>query len=290
PSADGLPLRFAGALHAPVLTGADAWLMAVYPPHAADIDTMWRAVEAAIATRPGYFAGYLMRAPQTNEVRRSALLLPGFVTIARETGLPLRLLEIGASAGLNQLWDRYRYRYGGKVWGDPASPVVLECAWRGSPFDLGGPVPVASRAACDRSPIDIADPAQRARLRAYLWPDQPERLARFDAALATTLAAGVRVENADAAGWVEARLAEPSGRAIPVLYHSVVWQYLAEPTKARIRGSLDAYGRRQPLAWLALEYVGPDYALTLTFWPGDGNRTRKTLARTHPHGAWLEWL
>jgi len=290
PFADGLPLRFAGALHALVLTGADPGLAALYPPHAADIDTVWQAVEAAMSARPEHFADYLARAPQTNEVRRSALLLPGFVAIARATGLKLRLLEIGASAGLNQLWDQYRYRYADKGWGDPASPVTLECEWRGAPFDLGGPVPVASRVACDRAPIDIADPAQRVHLRAYLWPDQPDRLARLNAALAMTLAARVRVEPADAADWVEARLAEPSDDVVTVLYHSVVWQYLGEPTKARIRANLDDHGRCRPLAWLALEFARPDYDLTLTLWRGDGNKTRKILARTHPHGAWLEWL
>jgi hypothetical protein len=289
PNADGLPLRFSGALHALVLAGDDRDLASVYPPHAADIDTVWRAVEAAMAARPRHFADYLAQAPQTNEVRRSALLLPGFVAIARETGLKLRLLEIGASAGLNQIWDRYRFRYGEKIWGDPASPVEMECEWRGALFDLGGPVPVVSRAACDRAPIDIADPAHRARLRAYIWPDQPERLARLDAALELALAADVRVEQADAADWLEAKLAEPAPGAITVMYHSVVWQYLLAETQARIGAFLDAAARNRPLAWLALEYVGPDYELRLAFWPGGGRKTRKILATTHPHGAWIDW-
>ena len=289
PAADGLPLRIAGALHALVLTGADSMLAALYPPHSFYNDAVWRAAEAAMAAHRGHFADYLARAPQTNEVRRSALLLPGFVAVARMTGLPLRLLEIGASAGLNQLWDKYRYRYGAGSWGDPAAPVTLDCDWRGAPFDLGGPVPVASRAACDRAPIDIADETQRARLHAYLWPDQPERLTRLDAALGMALAGGIRVEQADAADWVEARLAEPQEGAVPVLYHSLVWQYLTAPVGTRIRAALEAYGRRRPLAWLALELAAPDYELTLTLWPGDGNKTRNILARTHPHGAWLNW-
>lgn len=288
PFADGLPLRVAGAMHALVLSGDDPALAALYPPHLLDIEAVWRAAEAAMVACPGHFADYLTRAPQTNEVRRSALLLPGFAAIARATGRPLRLLEIGASAGLNQLWDKYRYRYGVEDWGDPASPVVLDCDWRGAPFDLGAAVPVASRAACDRTPIDIADPVQRARLRAYIWPDQPERLARLDAALAMALAAEIRVDAADAADWVAARLAEPSGGAVAVVYHSVVWQYLAEPTKIRIRASLDGFGTRHSLAWLALEYAGPDYELALTLWPGDGTKRERTLARTHPHGAWIE--
>ena len=298
PSADGVPLRFTGALHALVLAGADPALAAVYPPHAADIDTVWRAVEAAMAARPAHFAAYLASPPQTNEVGRSALLLPGFLAIARATGLPLRLLEIGASAGLNQVWDRYRYDYGGWHWGDPASPVELRCDWRGEPFDMTMPVTVRSRAACDRAPIDIRDSAQRDRLRAYIWPDQPDRLARLDGALALALTAGVRVEPADAAGWLDARLAEPAENATTVIYYSVVWQYLPAATRRRIDGRLAEIGRRatpnRPVARLALEYPGRgtdlDYELRLTLWPGNGEKIAKILAKTHPHGAWLNWL
>src|SRR5665213_2560686 len=193
PVADGLPLRVAGALHALVLSGADPALAATYPPHTAGIDAVWQAVEAALAATPGHVATYLASPPQTNEVGRSSLLLPGFLTIAGATGLPLRLLEIGASAGLNQIWDRYQYRYGARAWGDLASPVVLTCDWRGAPGPLGRTVRVASRAGCDRAPIDIRDAAQRDRLRAYVWPDQTERLARLDAALALARAADIRV-------------------------------------------------------------------------------------------------
>ncbi len=292
--ADGLPLRFAGALHALVLSGADAALAAVYPPHALDIDLVWRAAEAAMAAKPAHFSTFLNLPPQTNEVRRSALLLPGFIEIARKTGLPLRLLEIGASAGLNQVWDEYRYTYGGgktgKKWGKSDANVEISCEWRGTPLDLSMPVRVVSRAACDRAPIDIADAAQRARLRAYIWPDQPDRLARLDAALALALVAGVCVDRADAADWLDARLAEPAGDAVTVIYHSVVWQYLTAETRKRIRDRLDAAGQSRPLAWLALEFAGEDYELRLALWPGDGRKRRKLLARTHPHGAWLDWL
>lgn len=294
PWADGLPLRVAGALHALVLSGEDPALVAAYPPHPFDIDCVWRAAEAAMAASHAHFSAFLKLPPQTNEVRRSALLLPGFIEIARSTGLPLRLLEIGASAGLNQVWDEYRYTYGGattdKKWGKSGANVDLTCEWRGAPLDLAGAVPIASRAACDQAPIDIADPAQRARLRAYLWPDQPERLARLDAALAVALAGGVRVEAADAADWLDATLTEPASGTVTVMYHSVVWQYLPKETRSRIRDRLETAGKRQPLAWLALEFAGLDYELVLTLWPGDGTKARRLLARTHPHGAWLEWL
>ena len=292
PGADGLALRFAGAVHALVLAGADPALAVVYPPHPLS-ENLWPAVAAAMAARPDHFRSFLALSPQTNEVRRSALLLPGFIEIARRSGRKLRLLEIGASAGLNLIWDRYRYSYGeGRTWGDPASPVEISCEWHGAPFDFNQPVEIAGRAACDFAPIDLADPAQRHRLRAYLWPDQPDRLARLDAAAALALRLGFKVERADAGEWLDRQLMRAAdANTTTVLYHSVVWQYLPQTTRDRIRGRMADFGKTRPLAWLALEIARPDsaYELRLRWWPGDGSQTGEKLAEASPHGAWLKW-
>jgi hypothetical protein len=231
--------------------------------------------------------------PQTNEVRRSACLLPGFLSIAAETGLPLACLELGASAGLNQLWDRYRYDYGAAgAWGDPASSLELGAAWTGPPPPLHAPLRVASRAACDRKPIDLRDPLQRRRLRAYLWPDQTERLERFDAAVAMALAAGVTVEAADAADWARARAA-PRQDVATVVYHSIFWQYLPAQTQADLRAAIAAHGAAAtpaaPLAWLRMEPVDGapvPIELRLTLWPGGQDRR---LAIVQAHGATVAW-
>jgi hypothetical protein len=295
-NADGLPLRFAGALHALVLANADPALAEFYPARdpTPDPDRLWRAVESALAEQPSHFAAYLAQPPQTNEVGRSALLLPGFLAIARATGLPLRLLEIGASAGLNLIWDRYRYRYGAQRWGDPDSPLELTCEWRGANAELDPIVAILSRAACDQAPIDVHDDGQRARLRSYIWADQTDRLARLDGALALARAANVHVEPADCADWLDRKLAEPAEGCVTLLYHSVVWQYLPAETRGRIRARLAEVGRRatrrNPLVHLALEFGGQNYELRLTLWSGDGMKIERHLATTHPHGLWLEWL
>ena len=231
--------------------------------------------------------------PQTNEVRRSACLLPGFLVIARETGMPLACLELGASAGLNQLWDRYRYDYGSAGgWGDPASPLTLAADWSGPPPPLSADLRVASRAACDRRPIDIADPVERQRLKAYLWPDQAERLARFDAAADMTLAAGVRVEEADAVDFTLARAAPQAGVAT-VVYHSIFWQYLQPHTQGALAEAVELHGAAAtpdaPLAWLRMEPAPGRMVpieLKLTLWPG--GETRR-LATVQAHGAWVAW-
>jgi hypothetical protein len=294
PVADALPLRLAGALHALVLAGTAPDLASCYPPRAADgPDLLGPALRGAVTEHAGFLRGFLASPPQTNEVGRAAVLLGGFLQVAAATGLPLSLLEIGASAGLNLVWDRYRYRLGSADWGDPHSRVLLAPEWRGSLPPLDAPVIVAERAACDVAPIDLEDEAQRLRLRAYVWADQVERLARLDGAVAVARRAGHRVEAADAATWLRAKLARlPAGRAT-VLFHSIMWTYLSAPDRAAIAETAARAGEAAtaaaPFAWLRFELQHPDAPpeLRLTLWPGHGETC---LARAHPHGSRVTWL
>lgn len=232
-------------------------------------------------------------APQTNEVGRSAVLLGGFAAIAHDTGLPLATLEIGASAGLNQFWHRYRYALGDRAWGEPASPVLIRCDWRGAAPALPAQIVVASHRGCDIAPIDLNNPAAALRLASYVWADQQERRQRLAAAVALARQLGVQVEPADAAAWVAEHLSAARPGRATVLYHSIVWQYLPLDTRRQLRDTIEAAGARAtraaPLAWLALEL--PDASclpqLTLTLWPGGEHRV---LADAHAHGLFATWL
>ena len=295
PVADALALRFAGALHDLVLSGDAPALAALYPPATMlpDGAALWAAVEDALAAHRERVTAFLASAPQTNEARRSAVLLGGFLEVAAATGLPLRALEIGASAGLNQVWDRFRYRLGGFAWGDPDSPVTVEAAWEGPTPRLDAPVRVAARGACDIGPVDLEDPDRRRRLQAYVWADQRQRMELLSAAIGLARDSGVRVEAADAADWLERALAVPAAGTATVLYHSVVWQYMPAASQARIEALMadkaQAATAGAPLAWLRFE-PGADKAfeLTLECWPGPAGR--RLLARAHPHGTRVEWL
>ncbi len=290
PVADALPLRLAGALHALVLNGACPGLAACYPP--ADAAGLDGAVRSAMAEHHRFVAAFIASPPQTNEVGRSGVLLGGFLQVAAATGLPLRLLEIGASAGLNLFWDRYRYDLGGFEWGDPASPLRLAPAWDGPP-PPSAPIRVAERRGCDVAPIDLQDAAQRLRLRAYVWADQTERLARLDQAIAIAARCAERVEQADAAEWTAARLREPGEGQVTVLYHSIMWQYMPEATRAAIQHQILQAGgaatAAAPLAWLRFEPERADMrpALTLTLWPGGQSHG---LASAHAHGSSVTWF
>jgi hypothetical protein len=300
PGADALPLRAAGALHALARRGCEP-LARLYPPAPfPGPDALWAGVQDALASHDRELADFLDSPPQTNEVARSGVLLGGFLVLARETQAPLDVLEIGASAGLNMGFDSYAYELGQAGSHAPAgagedAPVRLACDWRGRRHPpLDAPLRVRSRAACDQNPLDPADPAARERLLAYVWPDQAQRLARLEAALDAAAAAPWRVEKADAADWVERRLAEPrEPGGCRVLYHSIVWQYLPPAVQARIQNAMEEAGAsassEEPLAWLRLEADGDPRSagLRLTLWPGGETRL---LARGDFHGRWAEWL
>jgi hypothetical protein len=292
PRADALALRFAGGLHALVLSGAAPALVQAYPGGGVETgDALWSAVADALERHEPALLRFLDSPPQTNEVARCAVLLGGFLAIARQTGRPLALLEIGASAGLNLHWHDYGYEIGGASWGPATAPLRLAPEWRG-PLPALGPVEVQSRRGCDRQPIDPSDAHDRLRLRAYVWADQEARLARVDAALDHVARHGTRVEQADAADWVEARLvARPAGVAT-VLFHSIVWQYLPRVTQQRIEAAIERTGGAAnadaPLAWLRME-PRPEIdhtELRLTIWPGACERV---LADADFHGRWVSW-
>jgi hypothetical protein len=293
---DAVPLRFLGALHFLALSGEDAELAALYPPNEGHPDPMviGRRIGAAARAHAGFFGRFLESPPQTNEVNRSLALCAGFLEIVRRTGLPLRCLEIGASAGLNMNWDRYRYDIGGQgAWGDPHSPVSLAAEWSGSPPPLDVRVVVAEKKACDRAPIDLAVPEAALRLKAYVWPDQPERLARLSGAILLAGRFPPRIERADAGDWVRRNVTSAAG-TVSVLYHSVVWPYLPPATQAQITAWMDAAGESatptQPLAWLRMEPNPADLAapldLKLSIWPSG---EEMLLARVHPHGVKVSW-
>jgi hypothetical protein len=293
--ADATPLRLLGALHDRVLSGEDPALAAAYPQpgRAVDVAEAWRLARAALAAAPARFAYFMSHEPQTNEVRRSVCLVGGFLTVAKETGLPIRAFELGASAGLNLSWDHFRYRLGEADWGDPASPLKLDSDWTGPRPPVDAEVQVVERAACDRRPVVLADPIQRRRLLAYLWPDQFERVERIRAAIELALDLGVTVETADAPAWAAERAAPRAGAAT-VLYHSVFWQYMPVASQRALSEAIAAHGARAtaeaPFAWLRMEPPPGDLAgmeVRLTLWPGGEERK---LADVHPHGASVRWV
>jgi hypothetical protein len=301
PGTSALALRFMGAVHRLALAGEAPALAAHYPSaggEMGDEQHAWSAFRGVLEARRERLRAAVLEPVQTNEVGRCAGLLGGFLALARETGFPLRLLEIGASAGLNLRFDRYRYEGAGAAWGDPGAGVRLLDAFEGPPPDLRGSLAVASRAGCDARPLDPDTEEGRLTLRAFLWPDQVARRARLDGALAVAARVPARVERADACDWLERALAPgPEDGAATVVFHSIVLQYLGVEGASRLARLLEEAGARArasaPLAWLRLEPVllpgggGLVFRVLLTRWPGGRERV---LAACSPHGPPVSWL
>jgi hypothetical protein len=285
-----VPLRLLAAWRELALSGAD---LAVADAYARlEAEAIWAAAVPAMSAHADRLAAFMTHEPQTNEVRRSIALLGGFLEVAAATNLPLRVFEIAASAGLNLSWDRYRYDLAGAAWGDPDARVRIDTDWSGPLPPLDAELRVVERAACDRRPTDLADPDQRRRLISYIWADQPERLARIEAAIDVAVAGGVRVEAADALDWLRARV-RPQAGAATVLYHSVFWTYMSEGQQAALTAAIDDLGAQAsaqaPFAWLRMEPKPNDIAtmdVRLTLWPGGEERL---LAESHPHAARVRW-
>lgn len=288
-------LRLMGAVHRLALTGQAPRLAGHYPtaggrvPSPERYDEAWEAF-AATLDHPDLPA--LLQLPvQTNEVGRSRALLGGFLACAAQFGLPLHLLEIGASAGLNLRWDRYRYEWEGSAWGDPSSPVRFPEVFEGPgpPFDA--PAEVASRAGCDTRPIDPTTEEGAVTLTSYVWPDQEDRVRNLRGALRIAREVPAPVEEADALDWLERRLAEPQAGGVTVVFHSIVLWYFEAAERDRVRELLTDAGRRAtaraPVAWLSMESGGALAEIRLTTWPGGEERL---LAESGYHGRPLRWL
>jgi hypothetical protein len=215
----------------------------------------------------------------------------GLLEVARRHGPKLEILEIGSSAGLNLLIDRYAFDLGGVQVGPRDAPVTIRPQWIGDP-PQDEAIDIVSVRGCDVAPLDATDPAVAERLMAYVWAETPARVERLTRAIEMVRQRDVDLVQADAADWLAARLAEPQPAGVSrVLMHSVVWQYLPQPTAEAIfmamRAAAASATDDRPLAWVMME---PDRAraaqlVRVRSWPGHGDDT--VLATAHAHGNWI---
>ena len=295
PGDAALALRLLGAVHRIVLEGRGGGLAGYYPSVGgrADPAAAWPHVLAVLEEHADEVRRGLEQAPQTNEVGRAAPLLGGLLHVAAATGLPVRLLELGASAGLNLHVDAFRVEGAdGTAWGRPDSPVVLRDAWRGAPLPPSdAPLRIAERRGADLAPLDPTGREGELTLTSYVWADALARLERLRGALELARRSPVPVARASAAEFVGGLDVRPGFAT--VLWHSVVWQYLPGPEQTAVTERLRELGaqatERAPLARLRLEpRAGTDsrFPLTLTRWPGGQERV---LGTAHPHGLPMTW-
>ena len=289
PSADALPLRLLGGVNALVRARRDEALAAVF---AGDLDGAEAALANALRDHDDELLPWLDGPPQTNEVGRAAAIVAALLVVAERLGQPVELLELGSSGGLLLNLARYNYDLGGVAVGDPASPLVIRPEWRGAP-PPSAQLEVHAARGVDIQPLDLGDPATRERLLTYIWPEQPERLARLETAMGLARAYPPRIDRADGADWLEQRLVELQSPGVTrVVFHSVALQYFPPAGRERVRAAIEAAGARatlgRPLAWISFEMdpARGTMMLRLRTWP-DGEDAE--LAACHPHATWIEW-
>ncbi len=282
PSADSVPLRLAGALHALKIQGAA--LGDVYPPHAPSDNQLWSALETAMQKHAAHILSWLDSPPQTNEVRRAAPLAAALSLIGARYARPVELLEIGCSAGLNLRVDHFAMQLGARTLGPAGSKVQIRPDWQGpAPTE---PLPaIVQRCGVDLRPIDPLTPDGRLKLLAYLWPDQSDRITRTEAAIQMARTVPAQIDTGDAAAWLERKLSRPADDRLRVVFHTVAWQYFPEDTKARAVSAMQTSAT--PVVQFGMENDGGHGAsLTLTHHP---TGEHQTLGRADFHGRWVEW-
>lgn len=295
PGPSALALRLMGTAHRLALSGQAPDLAAHFPScdGDGDADAAWPALRALFAEQPDLLRAGLTTAPQTNEVGRAAALFGALLHISDPDPLPVRLCEIGTSAGLNLRADKFRYIAAARpVWG-PMSPVELDPAWDVPPADAPRTLQIIERVGGDVSPIDPTDAAGALRLTSYVWPDQIARLRRLRGAIEIARQHPAKVIRCGAADLLDGLELEVD--ALTVVWHSVMWQYLPGEEQHRVSKRLEALGsaatRRKPLAHIAFEprRAGDrrPFLVTVRCWPGG---IEQILGEAPPHGVPVTWL
>ena len=282
---DGTILRFLDTLpphkRQPNLLFAAARYLLGAPPDITTLRALVREDPAALAEV------MLARRTQTNEPARCATLLPALAQLAP----PLALIEVGASAGLTLLFDRYSYDYAGHLiaGSDPDAPT-LRCAPRG-PVPLPERLPaIAWRAGLDLNPLDVTDDDDVRWLSCLVWPGEEDRQERLAAAVAAARRDPPAVHRGDLLTDLPALAAQAPAGATLVIFHSAVLPYVTPENRGRFIDTV----RGLRAVWLSNEAPGVVPGISAPPCPGgpfllirDGDTP---LAYTDGHGAWVQWL
>ncbi len=252
------PAVILAALHDLALAGRAPTLAAAYAATDGDaaadaaIDTLLRMTDSVVAIA-------VRRRPRPDETGRCPLLYPAIAEVAHRAGATaIGLIDVGCSAGLNLNVDRVAIGYGnGQSLGDPASSVRLSASVVGDrPIPTRAMPEVVARIGIDLDPVDVTDAEQARWLRACLWPDQPERIARLDAELALAATAPPLLLAGDAVELLPDALARVPADALPVVTTTWTLSRLSLDDRLRFLQRLDEAATDRPVAWVPVEGVG----------------------------------
>jgi hypothetical protein len=247
------------------------------------------AVKAALRNHATHILQWLNYIPQTNEIRRYAVLVATALIIERRLNLPLIVSELGASAGLNLLFDRFALSSFGFTYQPHKAKLTLTPDWRG-PAPPPGRAKIAGRSGVNLSPINPRSSEGFLRLCAYTWPDQTERrqqLARICPTQCLAIAQG------DAADWLRLRLATGYPGHLHLVFNTVAWQYFSLQTQQNCRQAPETARQQASSATTMAHFSmeadrqGLGAASCFTLWPGEHVIE---LGRADFHRRWITWV
>jgi hypothetical protein len=238
------------------------------------------------------------RRVQTNEVRRSACLMPAFALVRQRVGnKPVAMIELGASAGLNLLWDHYGYTYRHQSRdiraGESASPVQLFSEVRG---DTRPPIPAelpqaASKTGIDPHPIDLNDADAVRWLHALIWPEHHDRETLLNDAVAVARSHAPEVRRGSALDLLPELIEGLPDNVVPVLYHSFTLNQFTQIMRDQLNDMLVEMARYRDLYRASMEWERQQDGAMLRLITYHRSRMQaETLARCEPHGRWLQWM
>ena len=267
------PLRLLGGLHYLVLGGEAGWDDPL-EEHAAFLREF-------VATQ----------GVQTNEVQRSWVLLPLLLRVAQRTEAEtFDLVELGPSAGLNLVWDRYAYRYQAGEWGREEAVLSFDGEERRPvPEELLRLDPrVRARVGIDRAPIDVTTEDGARLLRSFVWAGQDDRMRRLDQAIEAVRSDPPELVEGDYVAELPKVLAAQPSDALTVVFQTASFGYIGDEGRARVREVLEEAGESRALAFISTgkPREGENWGLRIVYWPGG---EREFAGHADFHGSWLSW-
>ena len=231
---------------------------------------------------------------QTNEIQRCSYLYPAFCLISSMVPeKKLTLVEIGASAGLNLIFDHYSYNYGGKnYYGDQLSTIQINSLLKGGKFpDLSQKLSsIRCRIGIDLNPIHYRDSEAILWLRALVWPEHTERANLLLKALEVVKNYPIKLIKGDAVKILPELLSQIPHHTVPCIFHTLTINQFSEKKKGDLFTTIKDYSLRRTLFHISCEWQGANYPELELIMHKDGIKTKRLLAYCDLHGRWIEWL